>query len=127
MIKKKGGQMKNTLLLKIIAVVIVLIGVGFGIYKSVTKEKDLVFEATIKDVVPSDNKYTILVEKKDKDNVIEYEFEIDNKTKIIYENKEVTLDKLKANQQVSITAEDVMMPSDPAKLANVKKIVILKD
>jgi hypothetical protein len=127
MIKKKGGQMKNTLLLKIIAVVIVLIGVGFGIYKSVTKEKDLVFEATIKDVVSRDNKYTILVEKKDKDNVIEYEFEIDNKTKIIYENKEVTLDKLKANQQVSITAEDVMMPSDPAKLANVKKIVILKD
>ena len=127
MIKKKGGQMKNTLLLKIIAVVIVLIGVGFGIYKSVTKEKDLVFEATIKDVVTRDNKYTILVEKKDKDNVIEYEFEIDNKTKIIYENKEVTLDKLKANQQVSITAEDVMMPSDPAKLANVKKIVILKD
>ena len=109
--------MKNNLLLKIIAVVIVLIGVGFGIYKSVTKEKDLVFEATIKDVVPSDNKYTIL----------EYEFEIDNKTKIIYENKEVTLDKLKVNQQVSITAEDVMMPSDPAKLANVKKIVILKD
>lgn len=127
MIKKKGGQMKNNLLLKIIAVVIVLIGVGFGIYKSITKEKDLVFEATIKDVVPSDNKYTILVEKKDKGNVIEYEFEIDNKTKIIYENKEVTLDKLKANQQVSITAEDVMMPSDPAKLANVKKIVILKD
>lgn len=127
MIKKKGGQMKNNLLLKIIAVVIVLIGVGFGIYKSVTKEKDLVFEATIKDVVPSDNKYTILVEKKDKDNVIEYEFEIDNKTKIIYENKEATLDKLKVNQQVSITAEDVMMPSDPAKLANVKKIVILKD
>lgn len=127
MIKKKGGQMKNNLLLKIIAVVIVLIGVGFGIYKSVTKEKDLVFEATIKDVVPSDNKYTILVEKKDKDNVIEYEFEIDNKTKIIYENKEVTLDKLKVNQQVSITAEDVMMPSEPAKLANVKKIVILKD
>ena len=119
--------MKNTLLLKIIAVIIVLIGVGFGIYKSVTKEKDLVFEATIKDVVPSDNKYTILVEKKDKDNVIEYEFEIDNKTKIIYKNKEVTLDKLKVNQQVSITAEDVMMPSDPAKLANVKKIVILKD
>lgn len=127
MIKKKGGQMKNNLLLKIIAVVIVLIGVGFGIYKSVTKEKDLVFEATIKDVVSRDNKYTILVEKKDKDNVIEYEFEIDNKTKIIYENKEVTLDKLKANQQVSITAEDVMMPSEPAKLANVKKIVILKD
>lgn len=127
MIKKKGGQMKNNLLLKIIAVVIVLIGVGFGIYKSVTKEKDLVFEATIKDVVPRDNKYTILVEKKDKGNVIEYEFEIDNKTKIIYENKEVTLDKLKVNQQVSITAEDVMMPSDPAKLANVKKIVILKD
>lgn len=127
MIKKKGGQMKNNLLLKIIAVVIVLIGVGFGIYKSITKEKDLVFEATIKDVVSRDNKYTILVEKKDKDNVIEYEFEIDNKTKIIYENKEVTLDKLKANQQVSITAEDVMMPSDPAKLANVKKIVILKD
>jgi uncharacterized protein (UPF0333 family) len=126
-IKKKGGQMKNTLLLKIIAVVIVLIGVGFGIYKSITKEKDLVFEATIKDVVSRDNKYTILVEKKDKDNVIEYEFEIDNKTKIIYENKEVTLDKLKANQQVSITAEDVMMPSEPAKLANVKKIVILKD
>ena len=127
MIKKKGGQMKNNLLLKIIAVVIVLIGVGFGIYKSITKEKDLVFEATIKDVVSRDNKYTILVEKKDKDNVIEYEFEIDNKTKIIYENKEVTLDKLKVNQQVSITAEDVMMPSDPAKLANVKKIVILKD
>ena len=36
-------------------------------------------------------------------------------------------DKLKTNQKVTITSSDVILPSDPAKLSDVKKIVILND
>ena len=74
--------------------------------------------------------YTILVEEYDnkkKEYTIEYEFEINKDTKIVYNNENSTADKLKANQKVTITSDDVVLPSEPAKLSNVKKIVISKD
>lgn len=123
--------MNKTLLVKVVVVIVVLAGLGYIIFKNnVSKEKDLVFEARIKEVVLNDNVYTVLVEeydKKKKEYSSEYEFEINNDTKIYYENEEITADKLKANQKVTITASDVMLPSEPAKLSNVKKIVITKE
>mgnify|MGYP004507739859 CR=1 FL=1 len=123
--------MNKTLLVKVVVVIVVLAGLGYIIFKNnVSKEKDLVFEARIKEVVLNDNVYTVLVEeydKKKKEYSSEYEFEINNETKIYYENEEITADKLKANQKVTITASDVMLPSEPAKLSNVKKIVITKE
>lgn len=123
--------MNKTLLVKVVVVIVVLAGLGYIIFKNnVSKEKDLVFEARIKEVTLNDNVYTVLVEeydKKKKEYSSEYEFEINNDTKIYYENEESTADKLKANQKVTITASDVMLPSEPAKLSNVKKIVITKE
>ncbi len=123
--------MNKTLLVKVVVVIVVLAGLGYIIFKNnVSKEKDLVFEARVKEVVLNDNVYTVLVEeydKKKKEYSSEYEFEINNETKIYYENEEITADKLKANQKVTITASDVMLPSEPAKLSNVKKIVITKE
>lgn len=123
--------MNKTLLVKVVVVIVVLAGLGYIIFKNnVSKEKDLVFEARIKEVVLNDNVYTVLVEeydKKKKEYSSEYEFEINNDTKIYYENEVITADKLKANQKVTITASDVMLPSEPAKLSNVKKIVITKE
>lgn len=123
--------MNKTLLVKVVVVIVVLAGLGYIIFKNnVSKEKDLVFEARVKEVVLNDNVYTVLVEeydKKKKEYFSEYEFEINNETKIYYENEEITADKLKANQKVTITASDVMLPSEPAKLSNVKKIVITKE
>lgn len=123
--------MNKTLLVKVVVVIVVLAGLGYIIFKNnVSKEKDLVFEARVKEVVLNDNVYTVLVEeydKKKKEYSSEYEFEINNDTKIYYENEEITADKLKANQKVTITASDVMLPSEPAKLSNVKKIVITKE
>ena len=123
--------MYKTLLVKVVVVIVVLAGLGYIIFKNnVSKEKDLVFEARIKEVTLNDNVYTVLVEeydKKKKEYSSEYEFEINNETKIYYENEEITADKLKANQKVTITASDVMLPSEPAKLSNVKKIVITKE
>lgn len=123
--------MNKTLLVKVVVVIVVLAGLGYIIFKNnVSKEKDLVFEARIKEVVLNDNVYTVLVEeydKKKKEYSSEYEFEINNETKIYYENEEITADKLKVNQKVTITASDVMLPSEPAKLSNVKKIVITKE
>ena len=123
--------MKKDLLLKIIIVVVVLVGLGYFVYANyVSKEKELVFEAKIKEVTANDNVYTVLVEeydKKKKEYTVEYEFEINKDTKIVYNNEDSTADKLKANQKVIITSSDVMLPSEPAKLSNVKKIVILKD
>lgn len=123
--------MKTSLLIKIIAGVVILAGVGYFVFTNyVSKEKDMVFEARIKEVTVNDNIYTVLVEKYDnkkKEYTIEYEFEINKDTKIVYNNENSTADKLKANQKVTITSSDVVLPSEPAKLSNVKKIVISKD
>ncbi len=123
--------MKKDLLVKIIIAVVVFAGLGYIVYKNyIPKEKDLVFEAKIKEVTVKDNIYTVLVEeydKKKKEYVIDYEFEVNKNTKIIYNNKETTADKLKINQKVTITSSDIILPSEPAKLPNVKKIVISKD
>ena len=123
--------MKTSLLIKIIAGVVILAGVGYFVFTNyVSKEKDMVFEARIKEVTVNNNIYTVLVEeydKKKKEYTVEYEFEINKDTKIVYNNENSTADKLKANQKVTITSSDVMLPSEPAKLSNVKKIVISKD
>ena len=123
--------MKKDLLVKIIIAVVVLVGlVYFAYINYVSKEKELVFEARIKEVTVNDNVYTVLVEeydKKKKEYAVEYEFEINKDTKIVYNNEDSTADKLKVNQKVTITSSDVMLPSEPAKLSNVKKIIISKD
>ena len=123
--------MKKDLLVKIIIAVVVLVGLGYFIYTNyVSKEKELVFEARIKEVTVNNNVYTVLVEeydKKKKEYTIEYEFEINKDTKIVYNNEDSKPDKLKVNQKVTITSSDVILPSEPAKLSDVKKIVILKD
>ena len=123
--------MKTSLLIKIIASVVILAGVGYFVFTNyVSKEKDMVFEARIKEVTVNDNIYTVLVEEYDnkkKEYTIEYEFEINKDTKIVYNNEDSAADKLKSKQKVTITSSDVILPSEPAKLSNVKKIVILKD
>ncbi len=123
--------MKTSLLIKILAGVVILAGIGYFAYTSyVSKEKDMVFEARIKEVTVNDNVYTVLVEKYDnkkKEYTVEYEFEINKDTKIVYNNEDSTADKLKANQKVTITSSEVVLTSEPAKLSNVKKIVISKD
>ena len=123
--------MKTSLLIKIIVGVVILAGIGYFVYTNyVSKEKDMVFEARIKEVTVNDNVYTVLVEeydKKKKEYTVEYEFEINKDTKIVYNNEDSTADKLKANQKVTNTTTDVVLPREPAKLSNVKKIVISKD
>ena len=122
--------MKKDLLVKIIIVVIILAGLGYFIYvSSISRNKDVVFEARIKEITVNDNIYTVLVEEYDnkkKEYTVEYEFEINKDTKIVYNNEDSTADKLKVNQKVTITSSDVILPSEPAKLSNVKKIVISK-
>ncbi len=123
--------MKKDILTKIVIAVVILAGLGYFVYTNyVPKAKELVFEARIKEVTVNNNVYTVLVEeynKKKKEYTEEYEFEINKDTKIIYNNEDSTADKLKANQKVTITSSDVMLPSEPAKLPDVKKIVISKD
>ena len=123
--------MKKDLLVKIIIAVVILAGLGYLVYINyISKEKELVFESRIKEVAINDNIYTVLVEKYDKkkkEYTTEYEFEVNKDTKIIYNNEESTKYKLKANQKVTITSSDVILPSEPAKLSNVKKIVISMD
>ena len=123
--------MKKELLGKIIMAIVIIAGLGYFVYTNyVSKEKELVFEARVKEVTVNDNVYTVLVEeydKKKKEYTVEYEFEINKDTKIVYNNEDSTADKLKTNQKVTITSSDVVLPSEPAKLSNVKKIVISKD
>ena len=128
---ERRKRVKKNLLVKIIIAVVILAGLGYLVYINyISKEKELVFEARIKEVAINDNIYTVLVEeydKKKKEYTTEYEFEVNKDTKIIYNNEESTKYKLKANQKVTITSSDVILPSEPAKLSNVKKIVISMD
>ena len=123
--------MKRNLLIKIIIAVVFFVGLGYIVYTNyILKEGNLVFEAKIKEVTVNDNIYTVLVEEYDKNKkeyTIEYEFEINKNTKIVYNNEDFKPDKLKVNQKVTITSSDVILPSEPSKLSDVKKIVILKD
>ena len=123
--------MKKDILTKIVIAVVILAGLGYFVYTNyVPKAKELVFEARIKEVTVNNNVYTVLVEeynKKKKEYTEEYEFEINKDTKIIYNNEDSTADKLKVNQKVTITSDDVVLPSEQAKLPDVKKIVISKD
>ena len=123
--------MKKDLIVKIIVAVVILLGLGYFIYTNyILKDKEIVFDARIKEVTVDNNVYTVLVEEYDKNKKeynTEYEFEINKDTKIIYNNEDSTAEKLKVNQKITIISSDVMLPSEPAKLSNVKKITILED
>ncbi len=123
--------MKKDLIVKIIVAVVILLGLGYFIYINyISKDKEIVFDARIKEVTVDNNVYTVLVEEYDKNKkeyITEYEFEINKDTKIIYNNEDSTAEKLKVNQKITIISSDVMLPSEPAKLSNVKKITILED
>lgn len=123
--------MKKDLIVKIIVAVVILLGLGYFIYTNyILKDKEIVFDARIKEVTVDNNVYTVLVEEYDKNKkeyITEYEFEINKDTKIIYNNEDSTAEKLKVNQKITIISSDVMLPSEPAKLSNVKKIIILED
>lgn len=123
--------MKKDLIVKIIVAVVILLGLGYFIYTSyISKDNEIVFDARIKEVTVDNNVYTVLVEEYDKNKkeyITEYEFEINKDTKIIYNNEDSTAEKLKVNQKITIISSDVMLPSEPAKLSNVKKITILED
>lgn len=123
--------MKKDLIVKIIVVVVILLGLGYFIYTNyISKDNEIVFDARIKEVTVDNNVYTVLVEEYDKNKkeyITEYEFEINKDTKIIYNNEDSTAEKLKVNQKITIISSDVMLPSEPAKLSNVKKITILED
>ena len=123
--------MKKDLIVKIIIAVVILLGLGYFIYINyISKDNEIVFDARIKEVAVDNNVYTVLVEEYDKNKkeyITEYEFEINKDTKIIYNNEDSTAEKLKVNQKITIISSDVMLPSEPAKLSNVKKITILED
>ena len=123
--------MKKDLIVKIIVAVVILLGLGYFIYTNyISKDNEIVFDARIKEVTVDNNVYTVLVEEYDKNKkeyITEYEFEINKDTKIIYNNEDSTAEKLKVNQKITIISSDVMLPSEPAKLSNVKKITILED
>lgn len=123
--------MKKDLIVKIIIAVVILLGLGYFIYINyISKDNEIVFDARIKEVTVDNNVYTVLVEEYDKNKkeyITEYEFEINKDTKIIYNNEDSTAEKLKVNQKITIISSDVMLPSEPAKLSNVKKITILED
>lgn len=123
--------MKKDLIVKIIVAVVILLGLGYFIYTNyISKDKEIVFDARIKEVTVDNNVYTVLVEEYDKNKkeyITEYEFEINKDTKIIYNNEDSTAEKLKVNQKITVISSDVMLPSEPAKLSNVKKITILED
>lgn len=89
------------------------------------RNNNMTFKAKILEIKEVDGVYTLLVEELGKHKYpVTYFLDINKDTKIIENNKNTDTSSLKVNQEITITSSNIIMPSEPARLAHVKKIVI---
>lgn len=92
------------------------------------RNKDMIIKAKILEIKEVDGVYTLLVEVLCSNKYpIKFFLDINNDTKIIENHKNTDVSSLRINQIVTITSSNIIMPSEPARLAHVTKIVINKD
>lgn len=91
------------------------------------RNNNMTIKAKILEIKEVDGVYTLLVEELgNKKYPVKYFIDINQDTKILEGSKTMSISSLKVNQEVTITSSNIIMPSEPARLANVKKIVINK-
>ena len=80
----------------------------------------------VSETLPATIEKVVNEAKKAKEELVSVEDEM-NKAITTIEELGIRKNEAIANQKVTITSSDVMLPSEPAKLPDVKKIVISKD
>lgn len=118
---------KNIYLKILIIIIIILIIIYIGV-KQMKRNNNMTFKARILEIKEIDGVYTLLVEELgSKKYPVKYFLDINKDTKILEGSKNSNISSLKINQEVTITSSNIIMPSEPARMAHVKKIVINKD
>lgn len=92
------------------------------------RNNNITLKAKILEMKIVDGVYTLLVEVLCSNKYpIKFFLDINQDTKIIENHKNTDASCLRINQIVTITSSNIIMPSEPARLAHVTKIVINKD
>lgn len=120
--------MNKNIYLKILIIIIIILSIIYIGVKQMKRNNNMTIKAKILEIKEVDGVYTLLVEELGKHKYpVKYFLDINKDTKIIEGSKTANISSLKVNQEVIITSSNIIMPSEPARLAHVKKIVINKD
>lgn len=112
-----------TILIIIIDIIILSI-IYIGV-KQKKRNNSITFIAKILEIKIVDGVYTLLVKVLCSNKYpIKFFLDINEDTKIIENHKNTDTSSLRINQIVTITSSNIIMPSNPARLAHVTKIVI---
>lgn len=133
---------KGWKILCIILVIIIVIGLIFfvidynkfkneqkAISNSEQNEAD-VFYATVEKITEYNGITTVLVKGLDVNDINhrgEYDFSIDDDTKLLWHGTEIKRSDLKEGQNISITSTGEVLERYPAGLTKVTKIIVLDD
>lgn len=133
---------KGWKILCIILVIIIVIGLIFfvidynkfkneqkAISNSEQNEAD-VFYATVEKITEYNGITTVLVKGLDVNDINhrgEYDFSIDDDTKLLWHGTEIKKSDLKEGQNISITSTGEVLERYPAGLTKVTKIIVLDD
>ena len=92
------------------------------------RNNNMTIKAKILEIKEVDGVYTLLVEVLCSNKYpVKFFLDINKDTKVLEGSKNANISSLKLNQIVTITSSNIIMPSEPARLAHVTKIVINKD
>lgn len=120
--------MYKNLLIKILIIIIILLSIIYIGVKQMKRNNNITLKAKILEIKIVDGVYTLLVEALCSNKYpIKFFLDINQDTKIIKNNKNTDASSLRINQIVTITSSNIIMPSEPARLADIKKIVINND
>lgn len=120
--------MNKNIFIKILIIVIILLTIIYIGVKQMKINNNMTIKAKILEIKEVDGVYTLLVEELGNHKYsVKYFVDINQDTKIIENNKNTDASSLRINQIVTITSSNIIMPSEPARLAHVKKIVINQD
>lgn len=120
--------MNKNLFIKILIIIIIILSIIYIGVKQMKRNNNMTFKARILEIKEVDGVYTLLIEELGGHKYpVKYFLDINKDTKILEGGKTSNISSLKVNQELTIISSNIIMPSEPARLAHVKKIVINKD
>lgn len=120
--------MNKNIFIKILIIIIILLIIIYIGGRLMKRNNNMTFKAKILEIKEVDGVYTLLVEELGNQKYpVKYFLDINKDTKILEGAKTSNISSLKVHQEVTITSSNIIMPSEPARLAHVKKIVINKN
>ena len=118
---------KRKKLIIVIIVILFFFTLSYFTYNQIKKEKEFILDATIEKITEHDNKYTIILKglvSNTKTKQGEYEIEVNNDTKILFNGKPVKVVDLKEGKKIRVVATNIILIKEPPLIPEIKKIII---